>query len=75
MMENIRCTLIILFNMNGAAVLSNAGGAPQENKVAGGNEYVAEINVQTACPVSRDSTYRDAQPAKSEDPDTPRTFS
>ena len=46
-----------------------------ENKVARGNEHVAETNVQTACPVPRDSTYRDAQPAKSQDPDTSRTFS
>ena len=61
--------------MNGAAVLSDAGGAPQENKVARDNEHVAETNVQTACPVSRDSSYRDAQPAKSQDPDRPWTFS
>ena len=74
-MENIGCTLIILFNMNGAAVLSDAGGAPQENEVARGNEHMAETNVQTACHVPRDSTYRDAQPAKPQDPDTPRTFS
>ena len=58
MMENSGCTLIILFNMKGVAVLSDAGGAPQENKVARGNEHVAETNVQTACPVPRDSTYR-----------------
>ena len=55
--------------MNVAAVLSDGGGATQENKVATG--HVAETNVQTACPVARDSTYRDAQPAKSQDPDTP----
>ena len=61
--------------MNGVAVLSDAGGAPQENKVARSNEHVAETNVQTACPVHRDSTYRDAQPAKSQDPYTPMTFS
>ena len=60
--------------MNCAAVLSDAGGASQENKVARGNEHVAETNVQTACPVPRDSTYRDPQPAKSQDPDTPSTF-
>ena len=41
MMENIGCTLIIVFNMNDAAVLSDAGGAPQDNKVARGNELVA----------------------------------
>ena len=45
--------------MNGAAVLSDVGGALQENKVVWGNEHVAETNVQTACPVSRDSTFRD----------------
>ena len=44
MMENIGCTLIILFNMNGAAVLSDAGGAPQENKVTRVNEHVAETS-------------------------------
>ena len=75
MTENIGCTLIILFNINGAAALSDAGGAPQENKVARVNEYVAETNVQTACLMSRDSTHRDAQPAKSQDPDIPRTIS
>ena len=72
-MENIGCTLIILLNINGAAVLSDAGGATQENKVARGNEHVAETNIQTACPVPSDSTYRDAQPAKYQDPHTPRT--
>ena len=61
--------------MNGAAVLSDASGTTQENKVARGTEHVVETNVQTACPVPRDSTYRDAQPAKPHDLDTSRTFS
>ena len=61
--------------MNGVAVLSDASGAPQENKVARGTEHVAETNVQTACPMPRDSTYHDAQSVKSQDPDTDRKVS
>ena len=62
-MECTDCKSIILYD--DAATLVDAGGPSQENKVARGHEHVPESNVQTACSVPRDPTWRDAPLAKS----------